>query len=95
VRTLRILGQRLSDGSVEIVEAPDPGMLQGSIGVDTLFPAVSPGTEGGKIRSGRMSLLEKARARPEQAAQALSMLRTLGLANTIRSAVEPAISSDG
>jgi polar amino acid transport system substrate-binding protein len=84
VRTLRILGQRLSDGSVEIVEAPDPGMLQGSIRVDTLFSAVSPGTEGGKIRSGRMSLLEKARARPEQAAQALSMVRTLGLANTIR-----------
>lgn len=60
-------------------------MLQpGFVRVATEFSAVSPGTEGGKIRAGRMSLLEKARARPEQARQALGMVRTLGLANTIR-----------
>lgn len=84
MRTLRILGQRLSDGSVEVVAAPDPQLLPGSVRVATLFSAVSPGTEGGKVKSGRMSLLEKARARPEQARQALGMVRTLGLSNTIR-----------
>lgn len=60
-------------------------MLQpGFVRVATAFSAVSPGTEGGKIRAGRMSLLEKARARPEQARQAVGMVRTLGLLNTIR-----------
>ncbi len=59
-------------------------LLPGFVRVATSFSAVSPGTEGGKIRAGRMSLLEKARARPEQARQALGMVRTLGLANTIR-----------
>jgi polar amino acid transport system substrate-binding protein len=81
---LKILGQRLSDGSVEVVEAPDPQILPGFIRVRTLFSAISPGTEGGKIRSGQMSLLRKARAKPEQAMQAIGMIRTLGLRNTIR-----------
>ena len=81
---MKILGQRLSDGSVEVVEAPDPQIQPGFIRVRTLFSAISPGTEGGKIRSGQMSLLGKARAKPEQAMQAIGMIRTLGLRNTIR-----------
>ncbi len=67
-----------------MTEAPDPQLQPGFVRVATLFSAISPGTEGGKVRSGRMSLLEKARARPEQARQALGMIRTLGLANTVR-----------
>jgi predicted dehydrogenase/threonine dehydrogenase-like Zn-dependent dehydrogenase len=81
---LKILGQRLSDGSVEVVEAPDPQIQPGFIRVRTLFSAISPGTEGSKIRAGQMSLLGKARAKPEQAVQAFGMIRTLGLRNTLR-----------
>lgn len=81
---MKILGQRLSDGSVEIFEAPSPALPEGWVRVVTLFSAISPGTEGGKVLAGRMSLLEKARSRPEQARQVLDMARTMGLGDTIR-----------
>jgi polar amino acid transport system substrate-binding protein len=81
---LRILGQKLSDGSVEVFEAPDPVISEGFIRVRTLYSAISAGTEGGKVITGRKSLIGKARAKPEQAMQALQMIRSLGLRNTIR-----------
>lgn len=79
---LRILGQKLSDGSVAVYDAPDPVLAPGFIRVATLFSAVSAGTEGGKVIAGRMSLIGKARAKPAQAAQVLGMARTLGLKAT-------------
>jgi polar amino acid transport system substrate-binding protein len=79
---LRILGQRLSDGSVAVFDAPDPVLAPGFIRVSTLFSAVSSGTEGGKVIAGRMSLAGKARAKPAQAAQVLGMAGTLGLKAT-------------
>lgn len=81
---MRILGQRLSDGSVEVMEAPDPVLQPGCLLVRTLFSAVSPGTEGGKVRAGRMNLLQKARSRPEQVGQVLAMVRSMGLASAVR-----------
>lgn len=81
---MRIVGQRLSDGSVSITNAPDPILLPGSVRVKTLYSAISPGTEGGKIKTGKKSLLGKARAKPEQAKQALGMLRSMGIKSTIR-----------
>ncbi len=81
---MRILGQRLDDGSVRVMETPDPVLQPGLVRVGTAFSAVSPGTEGGKVRTGRASLLGKARAKPEQARQALGMVRSIGLRKTVR-----------
>lgn len=81
---MKILGQRLSNGSVEVIEAPSPALVDLSIRVTTLFSAVSSGTEGGKVAAGRMSLLEKARSRPDQVRQVLEATRSLGLTATIR-----------
>ncbi len=90
---MRILGQRLSDGSVVIFEAPSPALPEGWVRVSTLFSAISPGTEGGKIAAGRMNLLEKARARPEEVGRVVRMARTMGLRDTfekVRSKLEGA-----
>lgn len=81
---MKILGQRLSDGSVEVITAPDPLLPAKCVRVKTLHSAISPGTEGGKIITGKKSLLGKAKAKPEQAMQALQMVKSLGLKNTIR-----------
>ena len=81
---MRILGQKLSDGSVEVFEAPDPVISEGFVRVRTLYSAISAGTEGGKVITGKKSLIGKARAKPEQAKQAQQMIRSLGLKNTIR-----------
>jgi polar amino acid transport system substrate-binding protein len=66
------------------MQAPDPVLLPGSVRIRTLYSAISPGTEGGKIVTGKKSLLGKARAKPEQARQALGMLRSMGVRSTIR-----------
>lgn len=81
---MRILALRLNDGSVSIIEAPSPALSPGCVRVRTLCSAVSPGTEGNKIVTGRKSLLGKARARPDQVKQVLDMVRTVGLKGTLQ-----------
>ncbi|MHB8078578.1 MAG: bi-domain-containing oxidoreductase [Candidatus Krumholzibacteriia bacterium] len=81
---MKILAQTMKDGSVRILEAPSPLLVPGFVRVRTLFSAISPGTEGNKIVTGRMSLLGKARAKPDQVRQVLGMVGQLGLRHTIQ-----------
>ncbi|MCK5116089.1 MAG: bi-domain-containing oxidoreductase [Candidatus Aegiribacteria sp.] len=80
---MKILGQKLSDGSVTVFDAPDPAIAAGFIRVKTLFSAISAGTEGSKVITGKKSLIGKAKAKPAQAVQAVQMVKSLGLKNTI------------
>ena len=81
---MRILGQKLIDGSVEIIDAPSPQLAKGFVRVQTLFSAISPGTEGGKIIAGKQSLLAKAKSKPKQTKQVFDMYRSLGLSATYK-----------
>jgi polar amino acid transport system substrate-binding protein len=81
---LKILAQTMKDGSVRVLEAPSPLIAPGFVRVRPLFSAISPGTEGNKIVTGRMSLIGKARAKPDQVKQVLAMVGQLGLKNTIQ-----------
>lgn len=80
--SLKILGQKLSDGSVTVFEAPDPIIARGFVRVRTLFSAISAGTEGGKVITGKMSLLGKAKAKPAQVKQVAGMAKSLGVKAT-------------
>ncbi len=79
---MKILGQKLSDGSVQVFEAPDPIITDGFVRVVTLYSAISAGTEGGKVITGKMSLLGKARSKPAQVMQVVGMAKSLGLKAT-------------
>ena len=79
---MKILGQKLSDGSVTVVEAPDPITADGFVRVKTLYSAISAGTEGGKVVTGKMSLLGKAKAKPDQVMQVIGMAKSLGIKAT-------------
>jgi len=81
---VRILALSYRNGEVSLLEAPPPAMAPGCIRVRTLHSAVSPGTEGNKIRTGRQSLLGKARSRPDQVRQVLDMVRQTGLKSTLQ-----------
>ncbi|MBK8167108.1 MAG: bi-domain-containing oxidoreductase [bacterium] len=81
---MKILAQTMKDGSVRIVDAPSPLIAPGFVRIRPLWSAISPGTEGNKIVTGRMSLIGKARAKPEQVKQVLAMVGQLGLRNTIQ-----------
>ena len=81
---MKILAQKLSDGSVRVVDAPPPLLPPGHIRVRTAFSSISPGTEGTKIITGKKSLLGKARAKPKEARMVLDMIGQVGLKSTIR-----------
>lgn len=81
---MNILTQTIKDGSVRILETPAPLLTPGCVRVKTLYSAISPGTEGNKIVTGRKSLIGKARAKPEQVKLVLNMVGQIGIGPTIR-----------
>ncbi|RBP36359.1 putative dehydrogenase [Roseimicrobium gellanilyticum] len=66
------------DGRLELQEVPVPVPPPGGILVRTTCSVISPGTEKMKVEQARMSLLQKAKARPDQVKKVLDTARTLG-----------------
>lgn len=66
------------DGRLELQEVPAPMAPPGGILVRTTCSVISPGTEKMKVEQARMSLLQKAKARPDQVKKVLDTARTLG-----------------
>jgi len=66
------------DGRLELQEVPEPSLMPCGILVRTTCSVISPGTERMKVEQAKMSLLEKARARPDQVRKVLDTARTLG-----------------
>lgn len=66
------------DGRLEIQDVPTPQPPPGGVLVRTTCSVISPGTEKMKVEQARMSLLQKARARPDQVRKVLDTARTLG-----------------
>ncbi len=66
------------DGRLELQEVPEPVLPPGGILVRTMCSVISPGTERMKVEQAEMSLLDKARARPDQVRKVLDTARTLG-----------------
>ena len=66
------------DGRLELQEVPAPLPPPGGILVRTTCSVISPGTEKMKVEQARMSLLQKAKARPDQVKKVLDTARTLG-----------------
>lgn len=69
---------------MRVIETPAPLLFPGGIRVRTIASAISPGTEGNKIVTGKMSLIGKARAKPDQVKMVMGMVGQLGLKNTIQ-----------
>ncbi len=66
------------DGRLELQEVPAPVPPPGGILVRTACSVISPGTEKMKVEQARMSLLQKAKARPDQVKKVIDTARTLG-----------------
>lgn len=66
------------DGRLEIQDVPPPVAPPGGILVRTTCSVISPGTEKMKVEQARMSLLQKAKARPDQVKKVIDSARTLG-----------------
>lgn len=80
---MRQVVQNFKTGVVSVEEVPAPILRRGCVLVKNMASLISAGTEGGTVRLGKMSLLGKARARPEQVKKVLQALRTEGILATV------------
>lgn len=76
---MKLVSQHYKSGAIGLQEVAPPALKAGGILVRTHFSVVSSGTEGMKVREGRLSYLGKARARPDQVKKVLATVRQQGL----------------
>src|SRR5258708_35563400 len=84
---MRQVVQNRLNGRLEVVESPKPAVQARGVLVRTAYSLISTGTERAKVNLSRMSLIQKARARPDQTQKLLLSARSEGVAATYRKAV--------
>ncbi len=75
---MRQVTQNYKSGRIRVDQVGEPACPRGGVVVRTAFSVISAGTEGMKVREGKMSLLNKAMARPDQVKKVLKTLRQQG-----------------
>ncbi len=75
---MRQVTQNYKSGRIRVDEVVGPACPRGGVVVRTAYSVISAGTEGMKVREGKMSLLGKAMARPDQVRKVLRTLRQQG-----------------
>src|SRR5262245_31442856 len=78
----------LKNGALDVGEVPLPAVGPGDVLVRSHYSFVSVGTERMKVSQARMSLVEKAKERPDQVRLVLNTLREQGLIPTMRKVQE-------
>jgi predicted dehydrogenase/threonine dehydrogenase-like Zn-dependent dehydrogenase len=81
---MRQVARRLKDGSLELVEVPDPSPAEGAVAVELEASVISAGTERATLELARRGLIGKARARPDQARLIAERMRRDGVRATLR-----------
>ena len=78
------VAQNYSSGELAVLEAPVPSCRPGGVLVRSSYSLISTGTELMKVSEARMSLLSKARHRPDQVRQVLDAVAQNGAVATYR-----------
>ncbi len=76
--------QNYRSGELALLDVPAPRCRPGGVLVRTTYSLISTGTEMMKVGEARMSLLAKARARPDQVAKVMQSVATQGVGATYR-----------
>ncbi len=84
---MRQVVQNYKTGELALLDVPVPMCKPGGVLVRTRFSLISTGTELMKVGEAGMSMLAKARARPDQVAKVLQSVSTVGLVATYRKVV--------
>jgi len=79
---MKQVSQNYKTGAIRLEDTNMPALRTGGVLVRTHYSVVSAGTEGMKVKEGKLSYLGKARARPDQVKKVLNTLRQQGLAAT-------------
>lgn len=82
------LTQKLKNGSMQVLEVPAPALQPGQVLVRNRYSLISAGTDTSTVRAARSSLIEKAKARPQQARQVMDVIRSQGLTQAYRAVMK-------
>jgi predicted dehydrogenase/threonine dehydrogenase-like Zn-dependent dehydrogenase len=81
---MKQIAQNYRSGELALLDVPTPACRPGGVLVRTRFSLVSTGTEAMKIAESRLSLLGKARARPDQVKKVMQSVAQQGVLATYR-----------
>lgn len=81
---MKQIAQNYKSGELTLLDVPVPACRPGGVLVRSRFSLVSAGTELMKIRESNLSLVGKARARPDQVRKVLESVSTQGVQATYR-----------
>ncbi|MFF7070779.1 bi-domain-containing oxidoreductase [Streptomyces pseudovenezuelae] len=76
--------QNYKSGELAVLDVPVPGCKPGGVLVRSAFSLISTGTEMMKVSEAGMSMLGKARSRPDQVAKVMQSVATNGVPATYR-----------
>ena len=79
---MRQVTQNYKSGEIRLEEVDWPALKPGGVLVRSHYSVISTGTEGMKVREGKLSYLGKARARPDQLKKVLTTLKQQGFVAT-------------
>ena len=82
--TMKQIAQNYKSGELIVLDAPVPACRPGGVLVQTLFSLISTGTEMMKVHEANLSLVGKARARPEQVRKVLDTVAQQGAMATYK-----------
>ncbi|MEJ0044223.1 MAG: bi-domain-containing oxidoreductase [Rhizomicrobium sp.] len=79
---MKQIAQNYRNGELALLDVPVPACQPGGVLVRTIYSVISSGTEMMKVKESRLSLVGKARARPDQVRKVLRTVRQQGVVAT-------------
>ena len=81
---MKQIAQNYKSGELLVLDAPAPACRPGGVLVQSLFSLISTGTEMMKVSEAQMSMVGKARARPDQVRKVLDAVAQQGAVETYK-----------
>jgi predicted dehydrogenase/threonine dehydrogenase-like Zn-dependent dehydrogenase len=82
--TMKQIAQNYKSGELIVLDAPVPACRPGGVLVQSLFSLISTGTEMMKVHEAKLSMIGKARARPDQVRKVLDTVAQQGAMATYK-----------
>jgi predicted dehydrogenase/threonine dehydrogenase-like Zn-dependent dehydrogenase len=81
---MKQIAQNYKSGELAVIDSPAPACRPGGVLVQSLFSLISTGTEMMKVAEAKMSMVGKARARPDQVRKVLDTVAQQGAVATYK-----------
>jgi predicted dehydrogenase/threonine dehydrogenase-like Zn-dependent dehydrogenase len=85
--TMKQIAQNYKSGELTVLDAPVPTCRPGGVLVQSLFSLISTGTEMMKVHEAKLSMVGKARARPDQVRKVLDTVAQQGAMATYKKVI--------